>query len=168
MSESLAQFVVRRRAELDAEETPLRERLAAIAAERDQLRRAALAAGIADVAPAGSAEETAPKTQPEASPAKRSPKRVSEKAIKEAVITILNQRDKGMTAVDMLAEINSQLNVNYPRTSLSPLLTRLKKDNAIKRKGIVWRLVKPTPIKSETEGSNLSGSEPSASEFNQH
>ena len=45
MTETLAAFIARRTKELDDEELPLRQRMEQIKAERDQLRRASLAAG---------------------------------------------------------------------------------------------------------------------------
>jgi len=45
-----------------------------------------------------------------------------------------------MTALEILAAINLKFGTDYPRTSLSPQLSRLKADGRIEREGIVWRL----------------------------
>ena len=152
-SESLKEFIVRRRAELDAAEQPVREQLDDIAREREELRRAALAAGIETVSDAGSSRTIS-----------RSPRRLPEKTIKDAVIEALDETGRGMTALGLLARINNKYGVDYPRTSLSPQLTRLKNDGKIERRGNVWYLLGQAPQKAETADHNLfDGNGPAAS-----
>jgi hypothetical protein len=130
MTENLKDFITRRRIELDELESPLREQLDQIALERDQLRRAALAAGIVDESFAGSS-----------GPAMRSPRRIAQRTLKEAVVEILMTRNgKGMTAREILMAINSGYSADYPRSSLSPQLSRLKSDRVIRRRGNMWFL----------------------------
>jgi len=141
-------YVVRRLGQLDAAEEPLRAQLKAINDEKDQLRRAALAAGIEVDAPAGQTISAEVSLVEEGDTVKatgvvRSPRRLPEKTIKEAVLDILKPGPKGMTALEILAEINRRYGADYPRTSLSPQLSRLKVQGLIKRKGTVWRRVKP-------------------------
>lgn len=180
----LKDFIIKRFAQLDAAEGPLRLQLAGIKKERDLLRRAALAAGIEVVAPAGETEpeiEAVPVRiedvtityptmvgEPPPPPA-RSPRRLPEKTIKEAVLDILKPGPKGMTAVDILAEINRRYKADYPRTSLSPQLSRLKTMGLIKRKGTIWRYVRPPAEKPEAADPNLfEGNGPATSNSNQH
>lgn len=148
MSESLKDFIARRRSELDAAEVVLQQQIDAIVSERAQLLKAALAAGIEVVAVAGQAREGPSQSVPRSA-------RVPEKSIKEAVIEILTTQGKGMTAIDMLAEINQKFGTAYPRTSLSPQLSRLKNDGKIRRKGTIWRLAKCAPDKIEASDPNL-------------
>lgn len=182
-NQALKDFITQRLLHLDAAEGPLRLQLAGIKKERDLLRRAALAAGIEVDAPAGETEpeiEAVPVRIEDVTveypimldgpppPPARSPRRLPEKTIKEAVIDILKPGPKGMTAVDILAEINRRYNADYPRTSLSPQLSRLKTMGLIKRKGTIWRYVKPPAEKPEAAGPNLVESGPAASDVNQH
>jgi hypothetical protein len=65
---------------------------------------------------------------------------IPEKTIKQAVMEVLKGRVSGMTALEILAEINKRFSVDYPRTSLSPQLSRLKAEGKIKREGNTWRI----------------------------
>lgn len=141
MSETLKEFIANRRRELDETEGPLREKLREIAKERDQLHRAALAAGF----------EIVPVTGSQGPRIFRSPRRLPEKTIKEAVVEILGERKGGMKALDILAEINKRFASSYPRTSLSPQLSRLKGENVIVLENNAWRLASDKPQKSKPQ-----------------
>jgi hypothetical protein len=71
--------------------------------------------------------------------------------IKQAVLEVLKDRPEGMTALEILAEINRRFFVgSIMRTSLSPQLSRLKdRDEKIDLKGNRWflRPQQPTLIK---------------------
>lgn len=133
--ETLREFITRRHKELDELEAPLRQQLAAIISEREELRRAALAAG-----PPPARQASPDSQQPDET--RRSRRTIPEKTIKDAVIEVLGAKGAGMTALEILAAINLKFGTEYPRTSLSPQLSRLKADGRINREGIVWTLEK--------------------------
>ncbi|ABA03416.1 hypothetical protein Nwi_0148 [Nitrobacter winogradskyi Nb-255] len=133
--ETLREFITRRHKELDELEAPLRQQLAAIADEREELRRAALAAGPPPMRPANTVTQ-------QADEGRRSRRTIPEKTIKDAVVEVLRAKGSGMTALEILAAINLKFGTEYPRTSLSPQLSRLKADGKINRDGIVWTLEK--------------------------
>lgn len=128
------EYIFARFQELESLEEPLRTQLAEIRRERDQLRRAAVAAGIS-LNPTAEAEELR-EPPPAAAPQRSLP----ERTIKEAVIEVLSDHEGGMTAINILSLINRRFKSAYPRTSLSPQLSRLKADGILERNGIVWRL----------------------------
>lgn len=114
----------------------MRSRIATVAGERDQLRKAAEAAGIdLDQRKAPAAPEITKEMLVEALT-----RRPSEKTIKEAVLSVLAGAGHGMTALEILDAINKNLSTNYPRTSLSPQLSRLKAEGKLARDGVVWNL----------------------------
>lgn len=133
--ETLREFITRRLKELDELEAPLRQQLSAITDEREELRRAVLAAGPPPMRPANP-------TNQQPGEARRSRRTIPEKTIKDAVIEVLRAKGAGMTALEILAAINLKFGTEYPRTSLSPQLSRLKADGRINREGIVWTLQK--------------------------
>lgn len=53
---------------------------------------------------------------------------------------VLKNKEGGMTALEILAAINLKFSSDYPRTSLSPQLSRLKAEGKLTREGIVWHL----------------------------
>ncbi len=136
MNETLAAFITRRNIELDDEELPLKQRLDAVRAERDQLRRAALAAGI----------EAQPDSGQEAPKRGRRPR---EGTIKTTVVAILQEVGRPMTALELLEQVNNRQGTTLMRSSLSPQLSRLKEEGAIKLTDKLWHL--PEQSVSENE-----------------
>lgn len=132
MSQSLRDFIFARLQELTKAEEPLTRQLKAIADERKQLLKAAEAAGI-------DARDQAD-SQPPTINLQITRRTIPERTIKDAVIEVLKERDRGMTALEILAAINFKFETDYPRTSLSPQLSRLKTDGKIERDGTVWKL----------------------------
>jgi hypothetical protein len=67
--------------------------------------------------------------------------------IMNAVLEVLKQQPEGMTALEILDEINSRyFNGKYVRTSLSPQLSRLKdRDRKITLRGNRWYLLAEEP-----------------------
>jgi hypothetical protein len=67
--------------------------------------------------------------------------------IMQAVLDVLKHRPEGMTALEILAEINSRyFDGKYVRTSLSPQLSRLKdRDRKITLRGNRWFLLPEQP-----------------------
>jgi hypothetical protein len=107
--------------ELIEEEIPLREQLNEIDRQKKELEKTARVIGLDNTYGQGTAER-----QP--------------KTIKEAVLEILGRYPMGLTAMDILREINASLNTSYARTTLSPQLSRLKHEGKIMQSGIVWLL----------------------------
>jgi hypothetical protein len=134
MTQTLADFIKGRIAELTARQVPLRQELEQIGREIEQLQRAADAADIVVHFPADSGVAAHAQDYTRRS--------VPEKTIKEAVLHVLNGNQEGLTALDILDLINMRLGVKYPRTSLSPQLSRLKADGRIERVGNVWRITR--------------------------
>jgi len=71
----------------------------------------------------------------------------SQLTIKQAVLEVLKDHPDGMTAWDILREINTRyFGGRILRTSLSPQLSRLKdRDEKIELKGNKWFLLPPQP-----------------------
>jgi hypothetical protein len=183
----LQEFIRYRMRELSNEEATLRHRLSLVEAERDQLRAAAAAGGVAIEAepavplgggsahdPAFDAEEAREAASDPASlqaiedefsrllgrPIRRS---IPEKTIKEAVIDVLTDAGRGLMAIDILAAINKRFEMDYPRTSLSPQLSRLKSEGKLEREGMVWSLAKTSSENEEAANANLTGGASAAS-----
>lgn len=60
------------------------------------------------------------------------------KSIKEMVLEVLKEVPEGIKAIDLLESINAVYSVKLERTSLSPQLSRLKKEEKIFKKGLLW------------------------------
>lgn len=60
--------------------------------------------------------------------------------IKEEVLIILQKANKGLTALEILAEINENYRPNLQRETLSPQLSRLKKAGKLKSFNKIWSL----------------------------
>ncbi|MER9373202.1 hypothetical protein [Mesorhizobium sp. M0491] len=62
------------------------------------------------------------------------------RTMKEAATEALKDEPSGMTANDILKIVNAKLGTDYPRSSLSPQLSRLKVDGILYREGDRWIL----------------------------
>lgn len=122
MRETLEEFIRRRISEID-------EACAALNSERGQLVIAAAAAGI-DVPPPLGVQLAQ----------RRAPPRATSGTIKKAVLDVLLRHDRPMQTQEILREINQLLETNYPRSSLSPQLSRLKADGKVTHDGTAWAL----------------------------
>lgn len=145
MTESLVEFITRRRVELEELESPLRERLGQIAVEKEQLKRAAMAAGIEVVTAAG----------PTRSIVSRSPRRLGKMTLKEAVVEILTDNPNGLGAMEILRELNSRHKTDFARESLSPQISRLKQEGHLELTGRFWHLKGQTLKEIEVPDQNL-------------
>jgi hypothetical protein len=128
MGETLHEFIMRRLQELDAMETPLRAQLDEIRRERIALKKSAKAVG--SNIPGATNQYAKENIDNQV------------KTIKEIVIEVLSKKPLGLTALDILSSINELTGMEYERTSLSPQLSRLKRDGRLKKDGIVWSLKK--------------------------
>jgi predicted Zn-ribbon and HTH transcriptional regulator len=135
--ESLAQFVKRSLADLTVREVSLRTELSKVSAQIEQLKRAA---SIAD-------EVVAP-TQSSVLPlVSRRPRRLKGMTLKEAIVEILNQRGHGLTAAEILMELNSRHKTDFARESLSPQISRLRQEGHLELTDRIWHL-KDQPIRT--------------------
>lgn len=129
---SLEDYLARRRTELSDAEARLREELRMVLDERTKLDKAALAAGLKQLS-----EPTSSSALQGSEPRKRV-RRASGTTIKEAVLQALAEAGHGLPATDILPRINALLGIQYPRTSLSPQLSRLKQSGELILEGNVW------------------------------
>jgi ribosomal protein S6 len=152
MADTLHDFINRRRHELHMDRSIVRGRLEQIEAELNQLAKAAEAAGVT-LEPLK--DDELKDLAQELGKAIRHhyvQRTVSEKTIKEAVMEVLSETNEGMTAVEILDAINKRFRMNYPRTSLSPQLSRLKQEDKIVLEGRVWKAVNARHKPTEAEG----------------
>lgn len=154
--ESLEAFIIRRRQEIDDAEQPLKQQLDALRAERDKLRRAALAIGF-DF-------DAGPK-----SPKPDEGKKPSRLTLKEAVIQTLAGAPQGLTTISLLDALNAKFSTAYPKASLSPELSRMRGKGLVALKGSLWFALENQPLKEdpdhslfEQNRSGLSSSDPEA------
>jgi hypothetical protein len=127
MNETLRQFIERRLEELQEQERPLREKLDEIVMERRELEKTIKLIGADGIVTFAT---------------ERGENQV--KTIKEAIIEVLTAKPNGLAALDILKELNLKMDRRYSRTSLSPQLSRLKRDGKVRQSGIVWSLVNNT------------------------
>lgn len=120
--QKLEDSLVPLRQEVTEREKKIRE----IERELADLRTAARAIGLANglqKQPLGVTRRKAPQT-----------------TIKEAVLTILADHPEGLLALDLLAKINARFDWKLIRPSLSPQLSRLKRERKITYSDGLWRL----------------------------
>ncbi len=141
MATSVKEFLIARRAEIDAEIVPLlareQEALRAAAtaraeidqlfADRDEVVRAASALGL-DFPPPTNRER---KTEP----AKPRQQRLS---LQGMALQVIQDAPEGLTSRDVLHRLNRRFNAAFPRTSLSPQLSRLKRQRLVTLRGGIW------------------------------
>ena len=113
--ETTDQFILRRKAEIDAEIERLK-------LERRQLVAAELVAAHEAAKRRDRSNQKKPET------------------IKEQVVKILSDTPSGMTAKEILTQLNSRFDRNLKRESLSPQLSRLGAEGSIERDGKIWIL----------------------------
>lgn len=145
-TQTLSDFLTARFNQLEHETDTLHARLAEIDAERAQLTKAAMAAGLSTLAPAATASSQA--EGPGAT-------------MKDAVLAVLRKEGRGMTAIELLPRVNAYCGREFNRSSLSPQLSRLKVDEKIHRQGLVWHLAEN---ENEAAGDDPDKDAPAASD----
>src|SRR5262245_42961295 len=128
MTNRLRTFLENRRLELQSEIYDLRNRLARAEAELTDLDRAKAAIPMVN--------------RLDSTQSRRSGV-VQPGTIKDYAVRVLADHPNGLAALDILADINRRFGTSYPRTSLSPQLSRLGQAGIIEREGVVWRLRRP-------------------------
>lgn len=76
--------------------------------------------------------------------------------IKDAVLAVLRERRRGLTALQLLRLLRARFMPELERTSLSPQLSRLAADNLIERKEGIYRLVETNAPLAVTSGASSS------------
>jgi hypothetical protein len=137
--ETLAEFITRRRRELNDEEARLRAQLVVISQERYALKVA-------------EHTEVPTTTTSSAEEHKHNKRKLKPGTIMSDVINILRENPKGMIALDILAELNRKREYPLQRTSLSPQLSRLKHAGYVDLRGSNWTLRSDDNYNCETGG----------------
>lgn len=122
MSITLREFMAARKAEIQSQ----------IKALRDELRE--IDAAFAALPQDGSARTTR----------ERGPSGTGKKTLKELALEALKENPEGMEAVEIIKWIKDKYDLDVPRESMSPQLSRLGGDGIIKRDGLTWRRQKST------------------------
>lgn len=162
MTSTVRDFLVARRAEIDVEIGPLvareRELLQSLSEaraqidhlfrERDEVVKAASALGLEF--PRAVTREQAPESTVAI------PERLSLQAM---ALKVIEDVPDGLSARDVLSRLNRRFNVSFPRTSLSPQLSRLKRARRVVLRGGLWTAARPR----DDKGPNAPTFEPSVS-----
>lgn len=112
MTETLCNFIARRKAELEAEIDRLRA----------ELRQIALAESVVTAGSPITSEQPPAET------------------IKAQVVKILADSSRGLSAVEIQARLSERFDRIVKRESLSPQLSRLGAEGVLSREGKLWRL----------------------------
>lgn len=137
--ETFAEFVARRRRELDIAEEDLRRKLLAIASEREQLN------GVERLM----VGERTPQSEIRRAISKRR-KGIKPGTIMDRVVKLLEKKPNGLTANEILQKLNYDASDYIARESLSPQLSRLKQAGYLLYENSIWKLV-PDVIGGESE-----------------
>ena len=147
-TQRLADFVAASITELNRREAELRDEINTIAKERAALE-AALDAAIRST---GSGWTAPPPLQPQEEYSTPSRRTRHQMTIKEAILHVLGGGVGGMTALNILDEIETRTGMRLERTSLSPQLSRLKADGLIKRDGVIWSIASTETNEAHADG----------------
>lgn len=130
------QYLALRSAELDEIEASLNEKFVWLRAERERLVRMAESAGLRKPSEVSADLNF----QIFNSAVKRRIPRVQAGTMKAAALEVLRNSERPLSAYEMLPLINEHLGTEYPRSSLSPQLSRLKGEGLITLVGGAWKL----------------------------
>lgn len=136
----LHDFLNARYAELNRYAAQLRAKLQQVEIELEAVKTAANAIGVSFVEPQVLHKEAHEPVENEVS---SSP--AMDLTMKQAALKILEQASDGLTASEILEVMSNKFGMLYPRSSLSPQLSRLKHDGLVDRKDGKWHLTKPQP-----------------------
>ncbi|WP_315924263.1 hypothetical protein [Mesorhizobium sp. SP-1A] len=127
------EFTKARYAALLQERAQLHARLRAVQKEMEEIEKASRASGLQLVESESRQRETKDKSSKD------------NMTMKEASVEILKKYPDGLPAMKILFELNKMLGTNYERSSLSPQLSRLKRDGTVYDIHGIWTLTKETP-----------------------
>ncbi len=77
--------------------------------------------------------------------------------MKEAAVETLKDEGAGMTTNNILKVVNEKLGTSYPRSSLSPQLSRLKSEGIVYREGDRWILLQGRDLAANAPSPNENG-----------
>ncbi len=165
-NETLASFINRRTRVLTSEARRLRFEIKKIYEEIQSLEKAANASGVhfsyeSDVFEGlftSFKQQESQKDRPRASPV------ASQMTIQTAALNVLSEVGRALTATELLPLINEKLGIEYPRSSLSPQLSRLKQRQLVRLIGNTWALTAWSAQSNEASGDLLMRNAPEASE----
>jgi len=171
MNNSLREFIKEQRAELqrllDDEQATVDSLDKKLEAARDSLTALHLELGELDVAEAAISTPTSSGPR---NAGRNILRRVSQDGrkltIKDLAIDALNDSPDGADALKIIKIINDKFGVDVPRTSISPQLSRLKKEGLIFLNNKVWRISRPeneTPSDDPSKGASNNTGEGDAS-----
>ena len=123
------QFLRDRYATLQSQRSGLVAQLKAVQKEIDEIEKASRASGLAVAE-----QKPAPRT------IEIEPKQVAPRTMKEATVDTLRKFPDGLPATEILPVVNKLLGTDYPRSSLSPQLSRLKREGVIYDIKGLWKL----------------------------
>lgn len=127
------EFTRARYAALQQERAQLHMQLRAVQRELEEIEKAARASSL-QLTESETRQQQAVDKAP-----------ISNMTMKEASVEILKKYPDGLSAKLILSELNEMLGSNYVRSSLSPQLSRLKKDGIIYDVNGIWTLTKEAP-----------------------
>ncbi|MFU0506691.1 hypothetical protein [Pseudaminobacter sp. NGMCC 1.201702] len=127
---TLEEFLRARYASLQRQRAELHTQLKVIQKEIDEIEKASRASGLPVV------EENPP-----ISVGQLKDNRKKSFTMKEAAVEILQKYPDGLLATEILSRMNELLGTNYPRSSLSPQLSRLKHEGIVYDAKGRWILV---------------------------
>jgi len=135
---SLSAFLTHRRVDLLKKIDDCRIELAELEKELSEIETAGFALNLSfeDKDSAGSSSMDRIRAFVAHNNSKKNP----DMTMKEAALEILKECTGGMTTNDILEVLNEKLRTSYPRSSLSPQLSRLKGDGKIYRESGRWML----------------------------
>ncbi|MCA0051639.1 winged helix-turn-helix domain-containing protein [Mesorhizobium sp. B283B1A] len=145
---SLNEFLAVRHRALVRALAETRHRLSSIEEEIEQIERAAEAANISlEISEVGRRSKAIAFSSQSKLP----------QTMKEAAVEALKDEASGMTTNDILKVVNDKLGTNYPRSSLSPQLSRLKGDGILYREGDRWILAPDRNLAANSPSLNENG-----------
>lgn len=127
---TLEEFLRARYASLQRRRTELHVQLKAVQKEIDEIEKASRASGLSVTG-----------DQSQVSYSKKEYNRTNPLTIKEAAAEVLRGYPDGLMAAEILTRLNKLLGTDYPRSSLSPQLSRLKHEGIVYDTGGRWILV---------------------------
>lgn len=134
MGPTLREFIATRRSEI-------KDQMASLRAELRQL----------DAADRAAAET---ETGSNAAPSRQSVVRAARPTIMDMILDVLKGQPDGAKSDEIIEAVKTKFNVEVPRSSMSPQLSRLKaRGNLVMTNNNVWRLTEyETPSEDQSEG----------------
>lgn len=137
-ADGLASYLPTRYAELESKLRQLNEHVDKTTKEMQDIRTAAKAIDL-ELVPVNTVQGRFKLRLNEPS-SQSTGRQVPEVTMKQASLEILRECPGGLATVDILQILNDRLKTEYPRSSLSPQLSRLRAEGKIYRQNGMWML----------------------------